>query len=140
MLLFLLFINLLSLTQAVFFNSKSSWNVAVFVKKNQKKRIIIMGQVPGGKQLPAMGASLAWTSFVSAKSQASSQHAERKSNLGVCLRLLSLPSVLRGCRALFLSSVWQMPAVNSKWSAHVTRGIWSLLFYFILFYFILFIF
>lgn len=84
MLLFLLFINLLSLTQAVFFNSKSSWNVAVFVKKNQKKRIIIMGQVPGGKQLPAMGASLAWTSFVSAKSQASSQHAERKSNLGVC--------------------------------------------------------
>lgn len=71
-----------------------------------------MGQVPGGKYLPAMGASLAWTSFVSAKSQASSQHAERKSNLSVCFHLLSLSSVLRGCTILTESPVLVLSVAN----------------------------
>lgn len=56
----------------LFFNSsKPSWNVAVFAEKNQRKGIIITGQVLSGEQLQALGAPLAWASFVSAKSQAS---------------------------------------------------------------------
>lgn len=52
-----------------------------------------MGQVPGGKQLQAMGASLAWASFVSAKSQASWQRAEKEFHLVLPpLFPLSLPS------------------------------------------------
>lgn len=102
----------LKLDTVLFFSSKSSWNVAVFTKKNQKKGIIIMGQVSGGKQLPAMGPSLAWASFVSAKSQASWQHAEKKGNLGVCLHLLSLSSVLRGCRVLTGSPVIVLSVAN----------------------------
>lgn len=70
----------LKLDMVLFFSSNSSWNVTGFAEKNQRKGIIIMGQVPGGKQLLAMGASLAWTSFVSAKSQASWQHAKKKAN------------------------------------------------------------
>ena len=54
-----------------FYSSKPSWNVAVFAEKNQRKGIIIMGQVLSRKQLRALGAPLARASFVSAKSQAS---------------------------------------------------------------------
>lgn len=78
-----------------------------------------MAQVPGEKHQPSMGASLAWTSFVSAKSQASwQQWLKTKTTWVFASSLLSLSSVPRGCRVpdslLSSSSVWQKPTVNSK--------------------------
>lgn len=44
-----------------------------------------MGQTLSGKQMQALGASLARASFVSAKSQASKRHAVKGLDLGFCL-------------------------------------------------------
>lgn len=53
----------------LFFSSKPSWNVAVFTEKNQRKGIIIMGQVLSVKQPQVLGSSSAWASVVSMRSQ-----------------------------------------------------------------------
>lgn len=80
-----------------------------------------MGQALSGKQLQALGASPAWASFVSAKSQASKKHDEKGLDPGFCLFWCSLssppssppPPPPHSTEALLsLSMVWQMPAAR----------------------------
>lgn len=80
----------------LFFSSKSSRNVAAAQRKSQRKGIIITGQVPGEKPLPALG--LPWLGhLLFQQSQVSWQHAEKKANLDACLHLLSLFPALMKC-------------------------------------------
>lgn len=87
-----------------------------FCRENQRKGIIIVGQVPSRRQLQAMGASLPWASFVSAESPASWRRTEKTFDLGLCCLLFSCVLCLHTMQGSH--GQWSVPAlgVAKAWS------------------------